>query len=219
MKEIFESYKTPELRFIVKQHNQKVRKIVREDVKELRKLILSKRLIDLRYKKRPEIIEELLKNKQFFKNLKKRPDNFNIKKSKVVEIKAQSEKPKEMPKEKPKEKPKPKKEDEETQEEKEERLKALRKRVIAGRKRGKKNPIVKKLGEGKESFAEVLKRLKKKGARQAETLSKLIEIIKTFSLTERERKGFKDIELRVEGDSADEKDLEKLKRLIKKYSE
>ena len=70
MKEIFESYKTPELRFIAREHNKKVRKIVREEVKEIRKKILDSRLIDLRRKKREDIIEILLKNQRFFKNIK-----------------------------------------------------------------------------------------------------------------------------------------------------
>ena len=74
MKEIFESYRTTELRSFITAHNKKVRKIVREELKGIRQNILKKRLIDIKRKKREEIIEIMLQNKRFFKNIKKKPE-------------------------------------------------------------------------------------------------------------------------------------------------
>lgn len=73
MKDILETYRTTELRSIVSEHNKKIRKIVREDLKKIRQNILDKRLINLKGKKRGEIIEIISENKRFFKHVKPKP--------------------------------------------------------------------------------------------------------------------------------------------------
>ena len=73
MKDILETYRTTELRSIVFEHNKKIRKIVREDLKKIRQNILDKRLINLKGKKRGEIIEIISENKRFFKHVKPKP--------------------------------------------------------------------------------------------------------------------------------------------------
>jgi len=228
MKEIFETYKTPELRFLVRQHNKKVRAVVREEVKGIRQSILKKRLIDLRYKKRPEIINKLIENKKFFRNLKKRPDDFNIKKSKTVQIKPEEIK-KEMKKEIAKEEKKVEKKVQETPEEAEERLKEFKERLklkkkkkkrettIETKKTGKENPTVKKLLGGKKVREKEIKRIGAKSKRFEETAAKLLQLAKEQKLTERERSGVNKIEVKIDDGSVTAKEIEKLKRVIKKY--
>ena len=69
MKEILESYRTAELRAFIREHNSKVRKVVREELKGIRANILKKRLLDIKGKKRDEIIEIMMKNKNLFKKI------------------------------------------------------------------------------------------------------------------------------------------------------
>ena len=85
MKDIFESYKPKDLRAFIREHNKKVRKAVREETKEFRLKVLSKRLIDVRKKSKDEIVSIMLKNKKFFSNIKKNTE-------------AEKEKPKKKPK-------------------------------------------------------------------------------------------------------------------------
>ena len=97
MKEIFESYKPKDLRAFIAEHNKKVRKAVREETKEFRLKILSKRLIDVRRKKKDEIVEIMLKNKKFFSNIKKNTEPEKEKpkkkpKTKTVKISSETQK-------------------------------------------------------------------------------------------------------------------------------
>ena len=61
MKEILNSYRTTELRSLVKEHNKKIRKEISEEIKQIRKNIKAKRLINIVGKKRDEIIDKLRK--------------------------------------------------------------------------------------------------------------------------------------------------------------
>ena len=69
MKEIFETYRTTELRGFVNEYNKKVKRIVKEDLKKIKQNILDKRLINVKRKKRPELIKVMVDNKRFFKHI------------------------------------------------------------------------------------------------------------------------------------------------------
>ena len=243
MKEIFESYKTPELRFLVREHNKKIKEVVKNEVKQIKERILKKRLIDLRFLKRPEIINKLLENKKFFKNLKQRPEDFNIKKSKAPEIKASiiKEEIKKAPTPKPRtlktkpvpapRKPKPTpptpaprpktktKKEEEEEKEADERLQALRKRIGARKKKkGDENPFVAKIQkQTPKERKQNLERIKRREKRQVETGELLIQYARSLGLSEKEKSEVNKIDARVQNDSQDQKDLERLKRIIRKY--
>jgi len=72
MKEILDSYRTTELRAFINEHNKKVRKLVREELKGIRLSILKKRLLDIKGKKREDIIKIMVANPKFFKQIKKK---------------------------------------------------------------------------------------------------------------------------------------------------
>ena len=73
MKDIFNSYSGKELRRFVIQHNKKVKDKVKAEVKEIKNKILKKRLIDIRGLKKDDIINKMLEQQQFFKDIKMRP--------------------------------------------------------------------------------------------------------------------------------------------------
>tara|TARA_R110000772_G_scaffold43820_2_gene100943 strand:+ start:2031 stop:3395 length:1365 start_codon:yes stop_codon:yes gene_type:complete len=73
MKEIFETYRTTELRGFVNEYNKKVKRIVKEDLKKIKQNILDKRLINVKRKKRSELINVMVENKRFFKHIKSKP--------------------------------------------------------------------------------------------------------------------------------------------------
>jgi len=73
MKDIFNSYSGKELRRFVIEHNKKVKDKVKEEVKEIKNKILKKRLIDIKGLKKDDIIDKMLEQKQFFKDIKMRP--------------------------------------------------------------------------------------------------------------------------------------------------
>lgn len=90
MKDIFNSYSGKELRRFVIDHNKKVKDKVKSEVKEIKTRILKKRLIDIRGLKKEDIIDKMLEQKQFFKDIKMRPvkseeeDDENLNKLQTV---------------------------------------------------------------------------------------------------------------------------------------
>lgn len=90
MKDIFNSYSGKELRRFVIEHNKKVKDKVKAEVKEIKNKILKKRLIDIKGLKKDAIIDKMLEQKQFFKDIKMRPiksdeeDEENLNKLQVV---------------------------------------------------------------------------------------------------------------------------------------
>ena len=85
MKEILQSYKTAELRSFIREHNKKIRKEISEEIKQIRKNIKAKRLINVAGKKRDEIIEIMLKNKNAFKNIKIREEKSQTEKDRILD--------------------------------------------------------------------------------------------------------------------------------------
>jgi len=73
MKDIFNSYSGKELRRFVIEHNKKVKDKVKAEVKEIKNKILKKRLIDIKGLKKDAIVDKMLEQKQFFKDIKMRP--------------------------------------------------------------------------------------------------------------------------------------------------
>ena len=73
MKDILNSYSGKELRRFVIEHNKKVKDKVKAEVKEIKSKILRKRLIDIRGLKKDDIVDKMLEQKQFFKDIKMRP--------------------------------------------------------------------------------------------------------------------------------------------------
>ena len=73
MKDIFNSYIGKELLRFVIEHNKKVKDKVKAEVKEIKSKILAKRLIDIRGLKKDDIVDKMLEQKQFFKDIKMRP--------------------------------------------------------------------------------------------------------------------------------------------------
>ena len=73
MKDILNSYSGKELRRFVIEHNKKVKDKVKAEVKEIKSKILAKRLIDIRGLKKDDIVDKMLEQKQFFKDIKMRP--------------------------------------------------------------------------------------------------------------------------------------------------
>jgi len=73
MKDIFNSYSGKELRRFVIEHNKKVKEKVKAEVKEIKNKILKKRLIDIKGLKKDAIVDKMLEQKQFFKDIKMRP--------------------------------------------------------------------------------------------------------------------------------------------------
>ena len=85
MKLILESYRTPELRGFVREHNRKLRKEIAEEIKDIRKKIKAKRLINVTGKKREEIIDIMMKNKNVFKDLKMREGKSESEKTRILD--------------------------------------------------------------------------------------------------------------------------------------
>tara|TARA_R110002012_G_scaffold489_1_gene1935 strand:- start:2056 stop:3405 length:1350 start_codon:yes stop_codon:yes gene_type:complete len=75
MKDILQSYSGKELRRFVIEHNKKVKAKVRLEVKEIKERILKKRLIDIRGLKKDSIIEKMMEQQVFFKNIKMRKED------------------------------------------------------------------------------------------------------------------------------------------------
>ena len=73
MKDILNSYSGKELRRFVIEHNKKVKDKVKAEVKEIKSKILRKRIIDIRGLKKDDIVDKMLEQKQFFKDIKMRP--------------------------------------------------------------------------------------------------------------------------------------------------
>jgi len=73
MRDIFESYSGKELRKFIITHNKIIKSKVKDELKEIKLKILQKRLIDIRGLKKDAIIEKMLENKRFFKDIKMRP--------------------------------------------------------------------------------------------------------------------------------------------------
>ncbi len=84
MKLILQSYKTPELRKFISEHNKKLRKEISEEIKQIRKNIKQKRLINVIGKKRDEIIEIMLKNKTAFKNIQMKKEKTDSEKDRIL---------------------------------------------------------------------------------------------------------------------------------------
>ena len=74
MKDILQSYSGKELRRFVIEHNKKIKAKVRLEVKEIKERILKKRLIDIKGLKKDSIIEKMMEQQVFFKNIKMRKE-------------------------------------------------------------------------------------------------------------------------------------------------
>ena len=241
MKEIFESYKPKDLRAFIREHNKKVRKAVREETKEFRLKVLSKRLIDVRKKSKDEIVSIMLKNKKFFSNIKKNTE-------------AEKEKPKKKAKTKTvKISSETKKEIEKFEKDLEEELKDPKKLAeLFGELPKKKKKQIKKKNEGltdkqileaqakaeKDLTEEQKKeqkvrkaagkklrspveraRILRKYKRLEATVEFLRETMRQFTVTEKEGKFLKELDTKISQTEIDEPELEKIKRLVIKYNE
>jgi len=92
MKNILQSYTTPELRKFVSAHNKKVRKLVNEEVKDIRRKMKAKRVINIAKKKRDEIIDIMVDNKRFFKDIKMKVSNAEQEKKEIQQFEKELEK-------------------------------------------------------------------------------------------------------------------------------
>jgi len=92
MKNILQSYTTPELRKFVSAHNKKVRALVNEEVKDIRRKMKAKRVINIVKKKRDEIIDIMVDNKRFFKDIKMKVSNAEQEKKEIQQFEKELEK-------------------------------------------------------------------------------------------------------------------------------
>ena len=74
MRDILQSYSGKELRRFVIEHNKKIKAKVRLEVKEIKERILKKRLIDIKGLKKDSIIDKMMEQQVFFKNIKMRKE-------------------------------------------------------------------------------------------------------------------------------------------------
>jgi len=74
IKSVLESYKVPELRLIIRQHNKKVQAFIKDELKEIREKFKKEKLIKVTgMKNKSDIINEMLKHETHFKNVPMRP--------------------------------------------------------------------------------------------------------------------------------------------------
>jgi len=74
VKSVLESYKVPELRLIIRQHNKKVQAFIKDELKEIREKFKKEKLIKVTgMKNKSDIINEMLKHETHFKNVPVRP--------------------------------------------------------------------------------------------------------------------------------------------------
>jgi len=70
VRENLESYKVPQLRIIIKEHNKKVNKFIKEEVAEIKEKFKKEKLIKVTgIKDKNKIIDEMMKHEQHFKNV------------------------------------------------------------------------------------------------------------------------------------------------------
>ncbi len=74
VRENLESYKVPQLRLIIREHNKKVNKFIKDELKEIREKFKKEKLIKVTgIKDKNKIIDERMKHEQHFKNVPARP--------------------------------------------------------------------------------------------------------------------------------------------------
>ena len=74
VKSVLESYKVPELRVLIKEHNKKVQSFIKDELKQIREKFKKEKLIKITgMKDKSKIVDEMLKHEQHFKNVPVRP--------------------------------------------------------------------------------------------------------------------------------------------------